>query len=374
MSGSSSDSGSRPGMSGSSSDSGSRPGMSGSSSDSGSRPGMSGSNTGTAVAEEQADAPVAKQERAIRIQEYALVFVIIALVIVGTILRPNSFLDYDNLLTILTAASVVGIIAIGMTFVIGTGGIDLSVGSMVAAASIAGGLAGESGVFGDAGGSIAFIVAAIGFALLLGLINALAITVGRVVPFIATLAMFTIARGLALRMSSQQPISVTSLDTVRYFGTGRLLGVPLSVWVFLAVVAIGWFVMNRTAFGRYVVATGGNPEAARIAGIRIERIKFGVYMLTAACVGISSILLSGRLASASPVVGNLYELDAIAAVVIGGTALSGGKATIIGTFLGVITFQLIFNLLNLLGLPAELQQIVKGVIILLAVILQRKRA
>ena len=328
----------------------------------------------TSVAEEQSEAPVVKQERAIRLQEFALGFVIIALIVVGALLRPGSFLSYGNLLTILTAASVVGVIAIGMTFVIGTGGIDLSVGSMVAAAAIAGGLAGRSGVLGEAGGSIAFILAAIGFALLLGLINALAITWGRVVPFIATLAMFTMARGIALRMSSQQPISVATLDTVRYFGTGRVGGVPVSVLVFLAVVAIGWFVMNRTAFGRYVVATGGNAEAARIAGIRINRIKFGVYLISALCVGISSVLLSGRLASASPVVGNLYELDAIAAVVIGGTALSGGKATIVGTFLGVITFQLIFNLLNLLGLPAELQQIVKGVIILIAVIAQRQRA
>lgn len=329
----------------------------------------------TAVAQEQEAARAARQERQLRLQEYTLAFVIVALIIVGALLRPGSFLSYGNLLTILTAASVVGVIAIGMTFVIGTGGIDLSVGSMTAAASIAGGLLGTSGIFGDAGGSIAFMVGAIGFALVLGLVNALAITVGRVVPFIATLAMFTMARGLALRMSDQQPISVTGLDTVRYLGTGRVFGrVPVAVLVFLAVVAIGWFVLNRTAFGRYVVAVGGNAEAARIAGIRIQWIRFRVYLISALCVGISAILLSGRLASASPVVGNLYELDAIAAVVIGGTALSGGKATIVGTFLGVVTFQLIFNLLNLLGLPAELQQIVRGVIILLAVIVQRQRS
>ena len=328
----------------------------------------------TSVAEQNEAAPAAKHARQLRMQEYTLAGVIIVLIIVGAVLRPGSFLSYPNLLNILTAASVVGVIAIGMTFVIGTGGIDLSVGSMTAAASIAGGLLSESGIFGEAGGSIAFMVGAIGFALLLGLVNALAITVGRVVPFIATLAMFTMARGLALRMSDQQPISITDLDTVRYFGTGRIFGVPVSVIVFLLVVAIGWFVLNRTAFGRYVVATGGNPEAARIAGIRINLVKFRVYLISALCVGISSILLTGRLASASPVVGNLYELDAIAAVVIGGTALSGGKASIVGTFLGVVTFQLIFNLLNLLGLPAELQAIVRGVIILLAVIAQRQRS
>ena len=328
--------------------------------------------TETSVAKPAEESSTAAVNRALRLQEYALVFVIAALVVVGALVSDR-FLSYSNLLTILTSASVVGVLAVGMTYVIATGGIDLSVGSMVAAASIAGGLIVRHELVGDSTMSIGFILAAVLFALLLGLVNSLAITLGRVVPFIATLAMFTIARGLALRMSSQQPISLSQLDTVRFLGTGRLVGIPVSVLVFLLVVVVGWFVLNRTAFGRYVVATGGNPEAARIAGIRVQRIKFAVYLISAGCAGISAILLSGRLGSASPVVGNLYELDAIAAVVIGGTALSGGKATIVGTFLGVVTFALIFNLLNVLGLPAELQQIVKGLIILLAVIAQRKR-
>jgi ribose transport system permease protein len=316
--------------------------------------------------------PEAASQRALRLQEYALVFVIALLLVVGTVISDR-FLSYDNMLVILTNASVVGIVAVGMTFAVATGGIDLSVGSVVAAASIAGGLIVRNDVFGPTGGSIGFILAALGFALLLGLVNALAITWGRVVPFIATLAMFTMARGLALRMSNQQPISLITADTVRYLGSGRLLGVPVLVVVFLAIVGLGWFVLNRTPFGRYVVATGGNAEAARIAGIRVERIRFSVYLITAVCAGLAAILLSGRLGSASPVVGNLLELDAIAAVVIGGTSLSGGKATVVGTFLGVVTFALIFNVLNLLGLPAELQQIVRGVIILLAVIAQRRR-
>jgi ribose transport system permease protein len=293
------------------------------------------------------------------------------LVIIGTAVSPERFPTYANFLTIMTAASVVGVLAIGMTFVIATGGIDLSVGSVLAAASIAGGL--SANAIGGELGSIAFILGAIGFGVLLGAVNAMAITLGRVVPFIATLAMFTMARGIALRLSGQSPISVSGLDTVRWIGSGRVLGVPVTVLVFLAVTAIGWFLLNRTAWGRYVVATGGNDEAARIAGVRTDRIRFAVYVLTGACAGISAVLLSGRLASASPVAGTLYELDAIAAVVIGGTSLAGGKATIIGTFLGVVTFALIFNLLNLMGLPAELQQIVKGAIILLAVIAQRRR-
>jgi ribose transport system permease protein len=328
--------------------------------------------SGTPVAEKPVERPEAASQRALRLQEYALVFVIALLLVVGTVISDR-FLSYDNMLVILTNASVVGIVAVGMTFAVATGGIDLSVGSVVAAASIAGGLIVRNDVFGPTGGSIGFILAALGFALLLGLVNALAITWGRVVPFIATLAMFTMARGLALRMSNQQPISLITADTVRYLGSGRLLGVPVLVVVFLAIVGLGWFVLNRTPFGRYVVATGGNAEAARIAGIRVERIRFSVYLITAVCAGLAAILLSGRLGSASPVVGNLLELDAIAAVVIGGTSLSGGKATVVGTFLGVVTFALIFNVLNLLGLPAELQQIVRGVIILLAVIAQRRR-
>ena len=303
--------------------------------------------------------------RQVPVQELVLPIVIVALIIIGMIIRPGIFLTSDNLLNVLTQASITGIIAIGMTFVIATGGIDLSVGSVLAAASIAGGLVFENG-------SWIFMLGTIGFAVLLGAINGLAITWGRVVPFIATLAMLTIARGLALWMSDKTPISLSQLDILQRVGSGRVLGVPVPALVFLVVTVAGWVLLNRTTFGRHTIAVGGNRSAARIAGIRSNRVVFAVYVLTGLCVGISAILLSGRLASASPVVGNLVELDAIAAVVIGGTALAGGKATVTGTFFGVITFALIFNLLNLLNMPAEIQGIVKGVLILAAVALQRR--
>jgi ribose transport system permease protein len=144
--------------------------------------------------------------------------------------------------------------------------------------------------------------------------------------------------------------------------------------VFLVVAAIGWVLLNRTPYGRYVVAVGGNTEAARIAGVKVSRILFSVYVLSGICAGIAAILLCGRLASASPVAGSLYELDAIAAVVIGGTSLAGGRATIVGTVLGVITFALVFNLLTLMNLAVEIQQVTKGLIILAAVLLQRRRS
>ena len=300
-------------------------------------------------------------------QEYALVGVIALLLVAGGVLEGDSFLSKDNMFNVLRQGSVVGVLAIGMTFVIATAGIDLSVGSMLAAAGVAGGLLVDSG-------SLAFVVGAVLLGFALGAINGAAVAYGKVVPFIATLAMFAMARGLALWMSDKTPISLFDLEAVRWFGNGEVIGIPSSVLVFLAVTGIGWVLLNRTRYGRYVVAIGGNREAARIAGVKVSRIVFSVYVLAGLCVGISAILLCGRLSSASPVAGNLYELDAIAAVVIGGSSLAGGRATIVGTFLGVITFALIFNLLTLMNLAVEVQLVTKGLIILAAVLVQRKES
>jgi ribose transport system permease protein len=299
-----------------------------------------------------------------KVQEYALVGVIIGLLVVGSILKPDTFPTVDNFRAILTQSSVVGVLAIGMTFVIATAGIDLSVGSIVAAAGVAGALWVDSGV-------LLFFVGALGFALLLGAVNATAIAYGRVVPFIATVAMLAIARGLALQMSDKTPISLLDYEEVRWFGTGKILGQPVSIAIFVALTIIGWLALNRTAYGRHVVSVGGNREAARIAGVPVRRTIFSVYCLSGLLAGVATILLSGRLASASPISGQLLELDAIGATVIGGTSLAGGRATITGTFMGVIVFGLIFNLLTQLDLATEWQQIVKGVIILAAVLIQR---
>jgi ribose transport system permease protein len=322
-------------------------------------------DTGERAAEVEERAPAARARRRIQLQEAALPVVVVALLVAGTIADRQQFLTRDNLLTVLTQASVVGVVAVGMTFVIATGGIDLSVGSMLAAAAIAGGLVGEQQ-------SLPFMVGALGMGVLLGLVNGVAIAYGRIVPFIATLAMFAGARGLALWMSDKTPISLLQLDFVRELGRGRVAGIPYAALVFLAVTVGGWILLNRTRYGRHVIAVGGNREAARMAGVRPQRIVCSVYVLSGLCVGIAAVLLSGRLGSASPVAGNLLELDAIAAVVIGGTSLAGGRATITGTFLGVITFGLLFNLLNLLDMPTELQQLTKGVIILAAAALQRR--
>ena len=224
----------------------------------------------------------------IQLQEYALVGVVVAILIAGAILEPDAFLTSDNMLNVLRQASVVGVLAIGMTFVIATGGIDLSVGSMVAAAAVAGGQLVDSG-------SLAFMLGALGMGILLGGINAGAIAYGKVVPFIATLAMFTMARGLALWLSDKTPVSLFSLETVRWFGNGEVLGIPSAVIVFLAVTALAWVLLNRTRYGRYVVAVGGNEAAARLAGIHVHRTKITVYALSGLLAGLAGLIETARL-------------------------------------------------------------------------------
>jgi ribose transport system permease protein len=317
--------------------------------------------------------------RGLELQEYALGLVVVALFVTGAILKPESFPTWDNIRNMLTQASVIGVLAIGMTFVIATSGIDLSVGSMVAAAGVFGGI-----LVDPEGSSLVFIFGALAFATLLGSINAVSVAYGRVVPFIATLAMFSVARGVALLLNDKLPVSLLDLNggnfgdpaafSLLWFGNGRLLGIPVSVYVFLLIAIGGWVLLNRTRYGRYVVAVGGNREAARIAGVPVRKVIFSVYVLTGVLAGIAAILLCARLGSASPVSGNLYELDAIGAVVIGGTSLAGGRATIVGTFLGVLTFALIFSLMTQLNLSTEVQQVTKGAIVLGAVLLQRPEA
>jgi ribose transport system permease protein len=251
---------------------------------------------------------------------------------------------------------------------------------MVAAAGMFGGV-----MLGDTGTStLVFIVSALAFATALGTVNAVAVAYGRVVPFIATLAMFSIGRGIALLLNDKLPVSLLDLNggnfgdpavfSLLWFGNGRILGIPVSVYVFLAITVGAWVLLNRTRYGRHVVSVGGNREAARIAGVPVRRIIFSVYVLMGVLAGVATVLLCARLGSASPVSGNLYELDAIGAVVIGGTSLAGGRASIVGTFLGVLTFALIFSLMTQMNLSTEVQQVTKGLIVLGAVLLQRPEA
>lgn len=302
----------------------------------------------------------------VRAQDIALPLVVVALVIAGTILKGGVFFSTANLWNVLVQASVAGTIAVGMTFVITTGGIDLSVGSVMAAAAIVG------GHYFASAGSAGFMLATVVAAVVLGAINGIAVAWLRIVPFVATLAMLAASRGVAHLISHQTPVALYGLDALTRIGSQRVLGIPIPAIVFLVVVALGWLVLDRTRYGRYVIAVGGNREAARIAGIRVRPIVFSVYVVVGLCTGIASVLQTGQLASASPVVGLGLELDAIAAVVIGGTSLAGGRCTMIGTFFGVITFALVFNLLTLENVESQIQQILRGVIILGAVVVQRR--
>ncbi|MFI0986547.1 ABC transporter permease [Streptomyces exfoliatus] len=304
------------------------------------------------------------------VRNLSLLGVLAVLVLVGGLTRPAEFLATSNLQLVLTQASVIGVVTVGMTFVITSGGIDLSVGAIVALASVwATTLATQE--FGFAG--ILFTAVAVGVGC--GLVNGVLVAYGGMVPFIATLAMLASARGLALQITDGRTQIVT-VPSVLDLGVpdAYVLGIPPLVLVFAAVTAAGWLLLNRTTFGRRTIAVGGNPEAARLAGIDVRRQRLFLYLLSGLCCGIAAFLLVVLAGSGQNTNGNLYELDAIAAAIIGGTLLSGGRGTIVGSVLGVLVFTTITNIFALNNLQSDVQQIAKGAIIVAAVLVQRRTA
>ncbi|WP_405099642.1 ABC transporter permease [Micromonospora sp. NBC_01412] len=298
-----------------------------------------------------------------------LIGVLVVLILIGIATRPDLYGDsgwvWNNILTILKLASVVGVVTVGMTFVIIGGGIDLSVGAIVAIAGVwCTTLATQS--YG-AGGMI-FTALVVG--LCVGLVNGLLVSYGKLVPFIATLAMMVAARGLAAQISDKQT-QVSDNATINGIASTDLLGIPLLVYILATVVVAGWVLLNRTTFGRRTVAVGGNPEAARLAGIDVRRHTVLLYALSGLCCGIAAIMLTAQATSAQAAMADLYELDAIAAAIIGGTLLSGGRGTIVGSLLGVVIFSTITNLFAINGLSTEAQNMVKGGIIVAAVLVQQ---
>jgi ribose transport system permease protein len=290
------------------------------------------------------------------------------LVVVGLVTRPENFATGSNLVSILSLAATIGVITVGATFVIIGGGIDLSVGAIMALASVW-----ATTVATQEFGPFVMAICAILVGTGAGLVNGLLIAYGRLVPFIATLAMLVAARGLAQRMSDRKTQLIDSGNAaIVELSTGRVLGVPLLVYVFALVVVLGWILLNRTTFGRRTYAVGGNPEAARLAGINVRRHTMLLYGLSGLCCGIAAILIMARTTTGSSTHGDLYELDAIAAVIIGGTLLTGGRGTIVGSILGLLIFTLITNLFILNGLNTSDQLIAKGLIIVVAVLLQRR--
>ncbi len=301
-----------------------------------------------------------------------LIIALAVLCLAGVITVGDRFASTDNAITILTLASIIGVVSIGMTFVITGGGIDLSVGAIVALSSVWCTTIATQQMATDT-----HWLLMVGTALLVGggvgLINGVLIAYGRIVPFIATLAMLASARGLA-EILSDRKTQILTVPELREFVNREILGIPMLVIIFAVVAALGWVLLNRTTFGRRTVAVGGNPEAARLAGIHVQRHTVYLYVLVGLCCGLAAIMLVARTTTGTASNGNLYELDAIAAVVIGGTLLSGGRGTIVGTVLGVLIFTTLSNIFTLNNLSISAQSVVKGLIIIAAVLLQQRLA
>ncbi|BBJ40018.1 ABC transporter [Streptomyces antimycoticus] len=314
--------------------------------------------------------PLSRLRRLADLRNLSLVGVLAVLIAVGGFTKPDEFLSTDNLQLVLTQASVIGVVTVGMTFVITSGGIDLSVGAMVALASVwATTIATQD--YGLGGILLCAVLVGLGC----GLVNGVLIAYGGLVPFIATLAMLASARGLALLISDGRT-QVVTVDPVLDLGLpdSYVLGIPPLVIIFAAVTVLGWLVLNRTTFGRRTVAIGGNAEAARLAGIDVKRQRLMLYLLSGLCCGVAAFMLVVLTGSGQNTNGNLYELDAIAAAIIGGTLLSGGRGTITGSVLGVLVFTTITNLFALNNLQSDVQQIAKGAIIVAAVLVQKGRS
>jgi ribose transport system permease protein len=305
------------------------------------------------------------------LRNLGLVGVLAILVIIGAITRPDLYGNAswvgNNVSTILQQASAIGVVTVGMTFVIIGGGIDLSVGAIIALAGVW-----STTLATQSYGAVGMIFTALVVGVAVGLINGLLISYGKLVPFIATLAMMVSARGLAAQISGKQT-QVSANAAINDISTTKLLGLPLLVWILVVVVAAGWVLLNRTTFGRRTVAVGGNQEAARLAGINVKLHTVLLYAISGLCCGLGAIMLTSQATSAQAAMANLYELDAIAAAIIGGTLLSGGRGTIVGALFGVLVFSTITNLFAINNLSTEVQNMVKGGIIVAAVLVQQFR-
>ncbi len=291
------------------------------------------------------------------------VLLILLLICVVFALGSEEFLTPSNLLNVALQTSIIAIVAIGMTFVIFTAGIDLSVGSIMAlCGALAAGFAVRQGMDTYLGISIA-----LGVGMLLGAVNGLMIIKGGIPPFVATLSMLAIARGLTLVYTEGRPIAGLD-ERFIYWGTGQLLGIPLPVIIMIFIAIIAHIVTRYTPFGLHVYSTGGNEETTRLAGVSPDRIKLAVYIISGFLAALGGLLLTARLWSAQPNAASGWELDAIAAPVLGGTSLFGGVGSIGGTIVGAFIIGVLGNGLNLMGVPSYYQQVIKGMVLILAVV------
>ena len=301
-----------------------------------------------------------------------LVVALLVICAVGVATTGERFASTDNALTILRLAATTGVVSIGMTFVITGGGIDLSVGAILALSSVWATTFATQAMAADTHWLV-MVLAALAVGGGCGLINGVLIAYGRVVPFIMTLAMLASARGLA-EIISERRTQIVTVEGFKDFWSADILGVPLLGVIFALVSLGGWVLLNRTTFGRRTLAVGGNPEAARLAGINVNRHTVLLYVLVGLCCGLAALMLIGRTSTGSSTHGNLMELDAIAAVVIGGTLLTGGRGTIVGTVIGVLIFSTLSNVFVLNNQDSSTQAVAKGLIIVVAVLLQQRLA
>lgn len=289
-------------------------------------------------------------------------YLILLVILVTFALFSPQFFTVNNLLTLALQTSLVALVAIGMTFTIITGGIDLSVGSTAAlAGAIAAGIAVQLGTYPG-------LLAGIATGLAIGALNGALIVWGRLPPFVATLASMATARGLTLVYTQGRPIA--GLDQAfTFWGSESWLGAPMPVWILLITAVIAHLILRQTRLGLHLYAIGGGEETARLAGVNVGRIKFSAYLISGLCAALSGIILTARLWSAQPNAGIGLELDAIAAAVLGGSSLAGGAGGIPGTIAGSFIIGMLANGLNLLGVPSYHQQVIKGAIFVIAVVL-----
>ncbi|CAG9243429.1 ribose ABC transporter membrane subunit [Paraburkholderia unamae] len=307
---------------------------------------------------------------------YNALIMLVVLFVVSSIMSP-AFLSQENLYNLLRQMTPLLFVSLGMLLVINTGGIDLSVGSIAAAGGLLVAMLVPVMPFGGAPGLLLAVVLAVLLGAIFGALNGALVTAFGLAPFIVTLAMMTIARGVTYMMSNGQPtmlpLDLPAADLLNEFGSGTVpfLGVPWPVVLGVVVALLFYFLMNYTTFGRMVIATGSNETAVRLAGISERGYKFCVYVISGALSAVAGIVFTARTGVGTPITGVGLELDGIATCVIGGALLSGGKGSVANTVIGVLVLGLIGNVMNLLSVPVYPQQIIKGVIIVLAVLVQR---
>ena len=309
-----------------------------------------------------------KKKAVNHIQDFGALIALVLLIVVIGVISPE-FRTVGNFLSLLRQSSINGLIAFGMTCVILTGGIDLSVGSVLAlsTALCAGFISGGMPV-----GAAMILALVIGTGL--GAISGVLVTKGRLQPFIATLVTMTVYRGLTMIYMDGKPISnLGDSFTLKVVGKGNFYHIPIPVILFILILLLFMFLLEKTTFGRRVYATGSNWQAAKLAGVNIHLTKLAVYAISGGMAALSGLILLSRLGSAQPTLGDGYELDAIAAVALGGTSMNGGRGRIWGTFVGVLIIAVLNNGLNILGVSSYYQDVVKGIVILIAVLSDRKR-